>query len=526
MTTQIDAKTLKKWLSDGDEIALLDVSEHGQYGAGHPFFAVPLPYSRFELRLPALVPNRAVRIVLCDEGGGIALRAAQRAAALGYRNLHILAGGKEAWRAAGYTLYSGVNVPSKTFGELIEQMRRTPHISAHAVEAMRAAKDDFVIVDGRPFAEFHKVCIPGGICCPNGELVLRIKDIAPDPKTTIVVNCAGRTRSIIGAQTLLDFGIPNPVYALENGTQGWLLAGLTLEHGAERRYRDATPSSSSRNLQTRAREFAVARGVVYVSATIASAWASDPSRTTYLLDIRTAEELAAQPMSGFAHAPGGQLIQTTDHWIGVKGSRIVLVDADLVRAPVVAGWLRQLGHEACVLDGGTAAAADLILPRARHLPPLPTPAPISVHEMATAKGTMQLIDLRPSMTFRKGHIAQAIWSIRPCIAAATKIGFEATVLIAEERELAALAVLDLDEAGVRNVRLLADDIETWRGGGLSIEANPDCPSDVECIDFLFFAHDRHEGNAVAGRQYLAWETGLLDRLDPQERGAFRVHAGL
>src|SRR5579862_3487718 len=296
MTAQVDAKTLKTWLSDGREIALLDVSEQGQYGAGHPFFAVPLPYSRFEPRLPALVPNPAVRIVLCDQGDGVALRAAQRAAALGYRNLHILAGGKAAWSAAGYTLYAGVNVPSKTFGELIEHLRRTPHISAQALEAMRAAKADFVIVDGRPFAEFHKMCIPGGICCPNGELALRIRDIAPDPKTTIIVNCAGRTRSIIGAQTLIDLGIRNAVYALENGTQGWFLAGLTLEHGAQRRHGEATPSRSLSELQARAREFALARGVAYVTATEARAWLSDPARTTYLLDVRSAGEFSAQPV--------------------------------------------------------------------------------------------------------------------------------------------------------------------------------------------------------------------------------------
>ena len=68
--------------------------------------------------------------------------------------------------------------------------------------------DDIVIVDGRTFAEFQKMSIPGGICCPNGELALRIGDLVPDPKTKIIINCAGRTRSIIGAQTLIDFGDP------------------------------------------------------------------------------------------------------------------------------------------------------------------------------------------------------------------------------------------------------------------------------------------------------------------------------
>jgi hypothetical protein len=31
------------------------------------------------------------------------------------------------------------------------------------------------------------------------------------------VNCAGRTRSIIGTQSLINAGVPNPVTALRNG---------------------------------------------------------------------------------------------------------------------------------------------------------------------------------------------------------------------------------------------------------------------------------------------------------------------
>src|SRR5260370_28497899 len=238
MPIHIDAPTLKAWLGHQREIALMAVSEHGQYGSGHPFFAVSLPYSRFELGLAALVPNPAVRLVICDVGNGVAARAGARAAAEGYHNLSILSGGKEAWRRSGYTLYAGVNVPSKTFGELIAHERQTPRISAEAVQAMQDGKENFVIVDGRPFAEFRKMSIPGGICCPNGDLALRIKEIAPDPATRIVVNCAGRTRSIIGAQTLLDLGVPNPVFALENGTQGWYLSGLELDTGARRRHSD------------------------------------------------------------------------------------------------------------------------------------------------------------------------------------------------------------------------------------------------------------------------------------------------
>ncbi len=525
MAADVDAKTLKAWLSDGSEIAVLDTREHGQYGMGHLFFAVPLPYSRFELDLPALVPNPAVRLVLYDGGDGVAARAAARAEELGYGHVYVLTGGADAWRQAGYTLYAGVNVPSKTFGELVEHQRGTPRVSAQALQAMREAGENFVIVDGRPFAEYHKMNIPGGICCPNGELALRIRDLVPDPATTIVVNCAGRTRSIIGAQLLIDFGVPNPVYALENGTQGWTLAGLSLENGASRRYSDQIHLRDAAGLAARARAFADSRGVPYVAPGVAHGWLSDTSRTTYLLDVRTPEEVTANGLPGFAPAPGGQLIQATDQWVGVKGARLVVVDEELVRAPVVASWLRQLGHEACVLAGGIAAAGAHSW-RRRGPPGLDELQPIAPKEVAEAlkRGTAQVIDLRSSTAFRKGHMAQATWSIRPRVVAAARPNTP-IVLVAEEPPVAALAALDLAEAGHDDIRLLAGGQGAWCAAGLPVVATPDLPADPDCIDFLFFTHGRHDGNQEAARQYLAWETGLLAQLDAQEREVFRVAGG-
>jgi len=524
MTALIDAATLKAWLSEPAEIALLDVREHGQFGEGHLFFAVPLPYSRFELGLPSLVPNRAVRLVLCDGGAdGVAARAARRAEALGYRNVYSLDGGTRGWKQAGYTLFAGVNVPSKTFGELVEHERHTPRVTAEELAAMRAAGENLVIVDGRPFAEYRKMSIPGGICCPNGELVLRIRDIVPDPETRIVVNCAGRTRSIIGAQTLIDFGISNPVFALENGTQGWTLAGLELERGATRRHADTTGVDTA-PAKARAQRVAEAHRAAFIPAAQAHAWLADPSRTTYLLDVRTAEEFAADAVPGFAHAPGGQLIQATDQWVGVKGARLVLLDAEGVRAPMVAAWLRQLGHDACVLEGDpTAARRHAWTGRENEQAPAQPPTmPVQAVADALGAGKAQIIDVRPAMAYREGHTPQASWSIRPRIAAAVADPKRKIVLIADEPSVAVLAALDLREAGCNDVRLLAGGHKAWRDAGLPVVATPDDPADADCIDFLFFTHGRHEGNAEAARQYLAWETGLIAQLDVQERGVFRL----
>ncbi|HTE14369.1 MAG TPA: rhodanese-like domain-containing protein, partial [Burkholderiales bacterium] len=250
----ISPRDLKNMQHDGSELALLDVREDGQFGEGHLLFATPLPYSRLEFGIGTLVPRRSARIVLCDDGDGVAERGVKRLAAIGYTDVSVLVGGNPAWTAAGYALFKGVNVPSKLFGELVEHVYDTPRVTVTQLAQMKKNNEDFVIVDGRPYAEYNKMSIPGGICCPNAELPLRIREIVKNPKTKIIVNCAGRTRSIMGAQTLLNFGIENPVYALENGTQGWVLADFELERGATRKYPEKIDSAALPGLQATAKK--------------------------------------------------------------------------------------------------------------------------------------------------------------------------------------------------------------------------------------------------------------------------------
>ena len=282
---------------------------------------------------------------------------------MGYDAVSILEGGTRAWKEAGYILFAGVNVPSKLFGELVEHVYHTPRVTVTELARMQSAGEDIVVVDGRPFAEYQKMNIPGGICCPNAELPYRINEIVRNPNTKVIVNCAGRTRSILGAQTLINFGIANPVYALENGTQGWVLADLELERGASRRYPDRVSESALTTLKEKARALMKRHDVRSVSGAEVQRWLEDPQRTTYVIDVRTPEEFAAGSLPGAMHAPGGQLVQATDQWVGVRNARIVLFDSEGVRAPVVASWLKQLGCDAYVLeegDGGQRARASRV----------------------------------------------------------------------------------------------------------------------------------------------------------------------
>ncbi|SDE51609.1 Rhodanese-related sulfurtransferase [Variovorax sp. CF079] len=524
MTSWVEAATLKAWLHDGREIALFDVREHGQYGQAHLFYGISLPYSRLEIEAPRLAPRKSVRLVVHDGGDGVALTAAQRLVALGYTDVHVLRGGTAGWQAAGFPLFAGVNVPSKTFGELAEQVYRTPHVGANDLAAMLERKEDVVVLDGRPFTEFQKMNIPTAINCPNGELALRIRSLVPSEKTRIVVNCAGRTRSIIGAQTLINLGLPNPVFALENGTQGWHLADLALEHGGSRRYGNADEPAAKSAMQAAASALARRFEVPTVTADTVRTWAVDPQRTLFLCDVRTPEEFAKGSLPGAQHTPGGQLMQANDQYLGVRHARLVVFDSDGIRARTVASWLRQMGHDASVLDQGLDSGLALPPAEIAPLPPLPSISPKALAAGLAGRG-VAAIDLRPSMQFRKGHIAGTRWSIRPRLTAALAGEQRPVVLIADDPAVAGCAAIDLAELGL-HASLLEGGTANWQAAGLPLRAGDGALPDSDCIDFLFFVHDRHDGNKEAARQYLAWEVNLVGQLDALELGAFRLPPAL
>ncbi|MGY8994011.1 MAG: rhodanese-like domain-containing protein, partial [Rhodospirillales bacterium] len=231
---KINALSLKEMLHDGAEIAILDTREEGIFSERHLLLASSLPLSHVETRVATLVPRRSTRIIVCDSGEGQAVRAAMRLEELGYTDVSVLEGGIHAWGVEGFELYSGVNVPSKAFGEFIEHEENTPRMTALEINDLRGKGADLIILDSRPIDEFQRMSIPGAIDCPGAELAFRVHGLVPSKNTLVVVNCAGRTRSIIGAQSLINAGIPNKVVALKDGTMGWHLAGLELEHGQNR----------------------------------------------------------------------------------------------------------------------------------------------------------------------------------------------------------------------------------------------------------------------------------------------------
>ncbi|MGC1532792.1 MAG: rhodanese-like domain-containing protein, partial [Bradyrhizobium sp.] len=298
-----------------DEMALLDLRHEAAYATGHPLFAANMAVGRIALEAGIRLPRKDAPIVVYDDGEGLVAEAARRFAALGYSDIRELGGGLEAWRNAGFEIFIDVNSYAKAFGELVESRRHTPSLSAEEVAGLLSNKADIRILDVRRPDEYTTMNIPGSVSVPGAELVLRAGHVAPDSATTIVVNCAGRTRSIIGAQSLINAGIANKVVALRNGTMGWTLANQTLEHRADRR----GGIGQFEGARDQAREVAYRAGVRHLNPHETAVLEADKTRTLYRFDVRPVEDYAAGHLKGFRHYPGGQLVQEIDMAAPVRG---------------------------------------------------------------------------------------------------------------------------------------------------------------------------------------------------------------
>ena len=516
MAQGIEAAALRDAIMGDDEIAVFDVREEGVFGQSHLLRSINVPLSRFEFLYSKFAPRRSVRVVLMDANDGLAARAADILAAAGYSDISILNGGVEGWGAAGFELFSGVNVPSKVFGEHVEHHCGTPNISAEELKAKLDAGENMVILDSRPKDEYHRMNIPTGIDSPGAELAYHVRDLAPDPDTLVVVNCAGRTRSIIGAQSLINAGTPNKVMALTNGTMGWHLAGFELENGSTRKY-DAVSDGALDWSQNAAKNVADKYGVRTVSAEKLAEWRTQSEeRTMCLLDVRSPEEFAAGSADGFQSAPGGQLVQATDVYVGTYNARIVLGDDTGVRATMTASWLVQMGWpEVYVLDG------DLTdLPKA-SISGVNAPVELdSIKVDMVSPGDLKawgddviVLDVGESLAFRDGHIPGAWWIIRArlqndIVAVPTGSRY---VVTSSDSALAKFAAAELKSLVDAPVFVLDGGDGAWRAAGEEMATGWENLASAR-EDVFYKPYDREGSPEEAMQQYLTWEIALVEQI--------------
>jgi rhodanese-related sulfurtransferase len=513
VTASVSPAELRSILDDGGELALIDVREELIFSQSHLLLARSAPLSHFELRFASLVPRRTTRIVLCDDDDGLAEQAAAILSRNGYTDVYLLAGGVAAWGVADLELFTGVNVPSKAFGEYIEHASGTPNIAASELDHLIRDGADLVILDSRPYDEYSRVSIPTSTNVPGAELVLRARDIAPSADTLVVVNCAGRTRSIIGAQSLINAGLPNKVVALRNGTMGWSLAGFACDHGKNRRAPVASAGTKDW-ARSAARHVARQCGVTFVDRQTVDAWRGDRQRTLYIFDVRDPAEYEAGHFPGAMSAPGGQLVQATDQYAGTLGARIVLTDDAEVRAAMTASWLRQMGwREIYVL---AEAGSETGWPAPKILVNDARPdAAIDCAALAElmSRDAATVVDLSPSRAYLREHIPGAWFAIRTRLARALKsiTGAGTLVLTSEDGVLASLAVTEAVELTDRLVRFLKGGTAAWQAAGHAMSSEAKMAD--EAVDQWRKPYERSGDTEAAMREYLAWEIDLLPRVE-------------
>ena len=518
---EIAPATLAYLLERRSTLALIDVREHGEYNTAHIPGSSGLPRRLIEERMPALVPSGSVQVVVCDDDGRRARLAARTLAAMGYLRVAVLDGGTNRWFSEGYPVEWGINVPSKDFGERVEIEHHVPEIDSAEMARRLQAGERMVILDTRTPEEYRRFTIPGSRSVPTAELALRITDIAKgDPKATVLVHCAGRTRSIIGTRTLQRMGLPN-VVGLKNGTSGWVMAGFDLEFGATRTALPEPSKAATAAAESYAERIAREDGVRFLSIPeLQDVMSRHEQDCVYLIDVRPADEFAKGHIPGFRWYPGGQAVQEAELAVAVRQAPVVFCCDGISRAAVIASWYRQMGFpNVSAVKGGTAAWLQAGSNLEKGSGPKPFGLEAAAGEVDTVSARALAKELKGrkpptvvfvdrSREFADGHVPGARWLPRGWLelrARETIKGKKDPVVVTDANGTQALlAAAALQALGYGKVRALAGGMAAWRRAKLAVEqglAGVMSPPE----DVLPAIPHRSTANMM---NYLSWEVAL------------------
>ena len=517
MKQELSAKQVKTIISSSKEFCFVDVREIGQHAKGHPFFSISIPFSVFENKIEELTPNKNTLIIIFDQNDGLSEFVYTEAKNLGYNNLYILRDGVFGWEKEGYELFDGINIPSKAFGEWIEEEYRTPHIKPFELAKKIQNKENILVLDGRTIEEYQKMNIPSSVNCPNMEMPVRIKKQI-NKNTEIIVGCAGRTRSIIGTQNLINYGIENSVKALENGTQGWSLANFKLEHNQNRRV-PLSKLNPEKSFIEKA-EFIIKKyGIKKINFDDTIKLLREKSITTYIFDVTETKQNISFLPNKIRNVPGGQLIQATDNYIGVWNSKIILLDdGELVRASMTATWLKQMGHSVYVYND----KPEILFKKMKFFKEkfsIDNDKKVKLSKLKNFKH-FNMIDIRNSHSYRRSHIVKSRWFSRANLRLMKITKGKDILIIYDDITKAQLVTKTINEKNQVNIFYYYFDKKDITEKPYLFTKSPYFPKTKDCIDFIYHTHKRHNGNRTHAKAYLSWEKTLLNRMDEQELKKF------
>ena len=255
-------------------------------------------------------------------------------------------------------------------------------------------------------------------------------------------------------------------------------------------------------------------GVTRIDRAILDHWRADGERTLYVFDVRDPAEYAAGHVAGAISAPGGQLVQATDQYVGTLGARIVLIDDLEVRAVMTASWLRQMGWKdvfVLVETGAETGWPETPLVGAKPPPELRIGAEGLAEALARNDATV--VDLSLSRDYRRSHIPGAWFAIRSRLARALDmIPLHGTlVLTSQDGVLAGVAAAEAHAMVASPVRWLEGGNAGWQAGGYQLVSGEDKMAD-DPVDVWLKPYERPDDRMQAMNEYLAWEIDLLPRV--------------
>ena len=529
MPSTISCADLADLFNGNAPFALIDVREAGEYNSSHIPGSSLIPRRDLEFLMADSVPFRGTEIIVCDDDGRRAKLAAGTLARLGYTGVSALEGGMNRWVTEKRPTEWGVNVPSKDFGEKVQVQHGVPEIDAVELKNRMDGGEKMIILDTRTPEEFRRFCIPGGRSVPNGELGLRITDIVEqtDDDTTVIINCAGRTRSIIGARLLQRMGVEN-VVGLENGTAGWELAGYELETGAgaDRAILPQPTEAGRAAAEEFADRLAEQDGVRYIDVpTLREIAARSGGESVYFIDVRTEQEYNEGHIPGFRWFPGGQAVQRSDEVAVVHNAPVVFCCDGRTRAALTASWYRQMGFdEVYALCGGTNAWVQAGNPLESAAP---DSEPLGLAEARERVGILSpeeaerasdaiLIHVGLSAEFAQGHVPGSSWVPRSWLelriqdVAPDKPAPLIVTCSGSDSRQAIFAAATLLDLGYTDVSALDGGMSAWQESGRAVERGltgvmyP--PSDM-----VASGPDRNFADKI---NYLRWEEELGHKYAP------------
>lgn len=523
MSGNISCRELAELMRSNSLYAVIDVRERGEFNDGQIPNATSLPRSQIEFRLAGLVPNANIPIIVYDEGRERATLAAKTLIELGYEQTSVLDGGLTAWQEDGGPTASGLNVPSKTFGEKVHSETHVPEITPEELDGLRRTATDLMILDVRTPEEYGRFCIPGGLNVPGGDLILWAEELKRYPDRSVVVNCAGRTRSIIGTAALRRLGV-NHVRALKNGTMGWVLAGFALESKPAKES-PAVPDESRDQARAAALRLAEEEQIPLISPQeLSNISLAGADTVVYFLDVRSENEYEAGHIPGSLSLPGGQAVQRVDDFVAVRNGRIVFISNQSSRAMMAAYWYKRMGYQDVrVLRGGLEAwraNSGSVISGWDGNDPLGLGQAREIARMITAEeaeGLVQsectmILDVGSSRDYEAAHIPGAKWISRGWLEiklSADLADKGACILLScRNGRHSILAAYALEQLGYRNAFVLSGGINAWSSAGFPTETGlAVClsePNDVVLSPSV-------RGNKEDMRRYLDWEMKLAAR---------------